>query len=267
MKWLREKKKHPKPSFKQQQSEKLAELGACLRTSREERALSLEEMVSITKIPQRLLQAIEQGELDDLPEPIYIQGLIRQFADALGFKGVEFASNFPVDFQPMSAPPRKINYSIGLLRPFHLYFLYIFVIVCSVSSLSRLLHNTALSESNGNLKGETVLNPELYQLNSQPSTNLQPVSDKLNNINNPQSVRIGVMLKASSWIRVVADGKIEFEGVLPEGSQRTWQAQEQLTVKTNNAGSVLMSINQQQAQRMGEPGKETEIKIGNKPKS
>ena len=80
MKWLKSKDQYqPKVSLKQQQSEKLAELGGRLWASRQERGLSMEEMVVLTKIPQRLLQAIEQGNLDELPEPVYIQGLIRQF--------------------------------------------------------------------------------------------------------------------------------------------------------------------------------------------
>jgi cytoskeletal protein RodZ len=268
MKWLKSKEQEqPKLSLKQQQSEKLAELGARLCASRQQRASSLEEMVVLTKIPRRLLEAIEQGKLDDLPEPVYIQGLIRQFADVLGFNGVEFARSFPLGSQPVTLPPTEKNQLIGLLRPLHLYLLYIFVIVCSVSSLSQLLNNTALSDSNQNSRRETVLKPEPNQLNSQPVTNLEPISDNFKPIKNSQSVHIGVTLKASSWIRVVADGKTEFEGVLPEGTQRTWEAQEQLTVKTDNAGSVLMSVNQQEAQRMGEPGTEREIKIAAKPKS
>ncbi|GCL43404.1 hypothetical protein NIES80_31180 [Dolichospermum planctonicum] len=68
-------------------------------------------------------------------------------------------------------------------------------------------------------------------------------------------------LKASSWISVVTDGKTAFEGVLPQGFSRTWKASQQLIVKTNNAGGVLMSVNRQKAKEMGEIGKTEEIKI------
>lgn len=269
MKWLKSKEKEqPHFSLAEQQSEKLAEMGAQLRELREKQAITLEEMVVLTKIPRRLLQAIEAGHLEDLPEPIYIQGLIRQFADALDLNGVEFASNFPLGSQPVSIPPTEKNYSIGLLRPVHLYLLYIFLIVSAVSSLSQVLNGSNnLSHNNSRSSTETVFQSEPNQPNSQQSTDLQPVSDNLNRINNNQSVQIGVTLKETSWIRVVADGKTEFEGILPQGTYRTWKAQEQLTVKTNNAGSVLMSVNQQEARQMGEPGKEGEIKIGVKPKS
>src|SRR5215211_3166611 len=97
MKWLRKKNNHqPSLSLEQQRTEKLAELGAQLWALRQEQGLSLEQVVILTRIPQRLLQAIEEGNLNELPEPVYIQGFIRQFADALGLNGVEFSGTFPI---------------------------------------------------------------------------------------------------------------------------------------------------------------------------
>ncbi len=261
MKWFKRKAhEQPTPSLEQQQTQKLAEIGAQLGASRQERGFSLEEMVALTKIPRRLLQAIEEGNLDNLPEPIYTQGLIRQFADVLGFNGTEFSSNFPVAVQQVKLPTTGSTRSMGQFRPIHLYLLYVFVIVCSVSSLSQLLNNAVLKADNS----QSESYPELNQ--PQKAT-VQPVSDTLTSLKDNRSLQIGVTLKASSWIRVVADGKTEFEGILPEGTHRVWKAQEQLTVKTDNAGGVLMSVNQQEAKRMGEPGKVEEIKIAAQPES
>ncbi|MBW4644128.1 MAG: DUF4115 domain-containing protein [Goleter apudmare HA4340-LM2] len=258
MKWARRKDDpQPKLTVEQQRAEKLAEMGAQLWASRQEQGLSLEEVVVLTRIPKRLLQAIEEGNLEDLPEPIYIQGLIRQFADALGFKGVEFASNFPIAAGRVNLPPILESKPISQLRPVHLYLLYIFVIICSVTGLSQVLNNAALQASSGQ-EAESVLPPLSNRL--QQSIGADLVKDS-------QAVQIGVTLKASSWIRVIADGKTQFEGTLPEGSRRTWKAQEQLTVKTDNAGGVLMSVNRQAAKQMGALGKVQEVMIAAKPKS
>lgn len=270
MKWLRKKKNNDQAvlSLEQQRSEKLAEMGAQLWASRQEQGLSLEEVVILTKIPRRLLQAIEEGNLNDLPEPVYIQGFIRQFADALGFNGTEFASTFPISSQPVNSQAIGKTSPLAQLRPIHLYFLYIFLILCTVNGLSQLLNNAALQANNSqnepDSEKEYVAKPEPTQ--PKQSVEAQPVSDTLSSIQEVQPVQIGVTLKASSWIRVVADGKTEFEGTLPEGTRRIWKAREQLTVKTDNAGGVLMSVNQQKAKEMGEPGKVEEIKIAAKPR-
>ncbi|MBD2504627.1 helix-turn-helix domain-containing protein [Anabaena azotica] len=263
MKWLRRKQdEQPQLSLEQQRAEKLAELGAQLWAARQEKSLSLEEMVAMTKIPWRLLQAIEEGNLNDLPEPIYIQGLIRQFADALGFNGAEFSSEFPVVSPQKKLQPVGESKSISLLRPFHLYLLYIFVIICSISSLSQLLNHAALKADQ---ETTPLINQEAVAADAPPKPiKTESVSDITKEKNN-QSVQVGVTLKASSWIRVVADGKTQFEGTLPEGTHRVWKAQEQLTVKTTNAGGVLMSVNQQAAKKMGELGEEEEIKIAARP--
>jgi cytoskeletal protein RodZ len=267
MKWLKRKNhEQPTPTLEQQRAEKLREMGAQLWAARQERSLSLDEMVVLTKISRRLLQAIEEGNLEDLPEPVYIQGLIRQFADALGFNGAEFAKAFPVASAPVVTTPAapQINRSLGLLRPIHLYLLYVFVIVCSVSGLSHVLNKASVSanDTESTPKPATVFQPAPAE--KQP-IEAQPVSSTVSNTPENQSVQIGVTLKEASWIRVVADGRTAFDGILPEGTHRVWKAQDQLTVKTNNAGSVMMSVNQQAARQMGEPGKPEEVKIAAKP--
>jgi cytoskeletal protein RodZ len=269
MKWLSRKDNQPPTlSVEQQRAEKLAEIGGQLWASRQEQGLSLEEVVALTRIPKRLLQAIEEGNLEELPEPVYIQGLIRQFADALGFNGVELSSTFPIAYQQVSSQPAWTNKPIKQLRPLHLYVLYIFVIVCSVSGLSQLLNDSALQASNSpsQTKAEKDSLIQVKQTPAKPVSEIKPYSNTVMSTSNSQAVQIGVTLKASSWIRVVADGKTEFEGTLPQGTHRTWKAQEQLTVKTNNAGGVLMSVNQQQPKEMGELGKVEEIEIAAKPR-
>jgi cytoskeletal protein RodZ len=269
MKWLRKKNNHqPSLSLEEQRAEKLAELGAQLWALRQEQGLSLEQVVVLTRIPRRLLQAIEEGNLNDLPEPVYIQGLIRQFADALGLNGVEFSGTFPISSAQVNPRGMGNTSRLDQLRPIHLYFLYILLIVCSVNGLSQLLNNAVLQASNSPNqpypKQKSIVKPELAQ--PKESLEVQPVSDTLSGGQQGQVVQIGVTLKASSWIRVIADGKTEFEGILPEGTHRIWKAQQQLTVKTDNAGGVLMSVNQEKAKEMGEPGKEEEVRIAAKPK-
>lgn len=259
MKWLRKKaEQQSEPSIEQKQAAKLAELGSKLADLRQQQGLSIDEIVFMTRIPRRLLQAIEIGDMEDLPEPIYIQSLIRQFAEALGLKGVEFASDFPIGLQQVSFKSYQPLKPIIQLRPFHLYLLYIFVIICSVNGLSRLLDQTALQGIGS--QNQASLQEDKQSTSSKNNPGVKP---------NPEenAVEIGVTLKSSSWVRVVADGKTKFEGVLPEGSQRNWKASEELMVKTNNAGGVVMSINQEQPQQMGEPGKEREVRIAARVKS
>ena len=67
-------------------------------------------------------------------------------------------------------------------------------------------------------------------------------------------VRVELELKERSWLRVIVDGSQDFEGVLPEGTQRTWAAEDSVIVRAGNAGGVLAALNGQDAELMGAPG-------------
>ena len=128
MKWFRrnvEEKVTPATSIEEQRADKLAQMGAQLSATRQQYGFSIEDVVDYTKIPRKLVQGIEEANLDDLPEPVYIQGLIRQYADALGYKGSEFASTFPIGTSRVVLKPVWKNSSFFKLRPFHFYLLYV----------------------------------------------------------------------------------------------------------------------------------------------
>ena len=116
-------------------------MGTYLQEVRRQAGLSLENVASITLIPLRLLRAIEAGDLDALPEPIYIRGFLKQFADALGLPGSEFARTFPTASEIKAAQrPRRVFHLPSLqIRPVHLYFLYIALVVLSVQGISYAL--------------------------------------------------------------------------------------------------------------------------------
>lgn len=271
MKWWRKKDKREfTNTSEQQRAEKLSEIGAQLRLKRQQQALSLGEVAVKTRIQQRLLQAIEEGQMDELPEPIYIQSFIKQYADTLGLNGEEMSNAFPPGYSRLSIKPSWRNLSGDQLRPIHLYLLYIFIIICTVNALSHRLSRSELQASSTKTQ-ETPFVPAA----SKRAQVLPKQSEKLKSVSATPSlateiskpVQINVTLRAESWIRVVADGKTQFEGNLPAGTQRTWAAQQQLTVRAGNAGGVLVTFNQEQAKQMGNPGQVQEVTFAANPRS
>jgi cytoskeletal protein RodZ len=58
--------------------------GISLRRARQNRALTLGEISSSTKVPRSALELIEDGQLDGLPADVFVRGFIRSFARAVG---------------------------------------------------------------------------------------------------------------------------------------------------------------------------------------
>lgn len=78
------------------QLEQLQAIGAYLYEVRLAQSRTLEEIAAKTYIPLRLLKALEAGQDQALPEPVFVQGFIRRYADALGLDGLEIAQAFPL---------------------------------------------------------------------------------------------------------------------------------------------------------------------------
>ena len=60
------------------------EFGSYLRRHRKLRGVSLEEISSVTKIPQRYLRALEEDDQGELPDEVFVKGYIRAYAGSIG---------------------------------------------------------------------------------------------------------------------------------------------------------------------------------------
>ena len=242
-----------------EQAERLAEMGLQLCELRQQQEISLEQVASQTRIQPRLLRAIEQGKLENLPESVYIQSFIRQYADAIGLDGVEFASTFPTLYRLPDSRPSWRSLPGAQLRPVHLYLLYMLLIISAINGLSYLLNPSVRQPelANADLNVQPVAPAAIGPVNP-----LQAVAKSGLALKPPgaqKAVRVGLMLTSQSWVRVVADGKTEFEGVLSEGTQRTWAANQKVIVRAGNAGGVMVSFNDGQSKKLGEPGEIEEM--------
>ncbi|NER49130.1 MAG: helix-turn-helix domain-containing protein [Symploca sp. SIO1A3] len=261
--------KYSKLHFYQEQTEKLEEMGSRLHQLRTQKSISLEEVAQKTRIQARLLRAIEEADLDQLPEPVYIKGFIKRFADALGLDGTEFASSFPTGEGIKLIRPSWRHMRAAQLRPLHLYLLYICLVIGAVNGLSYFVKRSAIQAIQPiNVREQIDQLP--VPKNGQQTEQKQKIEpNKAANVSQQSQavkpVQVNVSLKAESWIRVVVDGKTEFEGVLPEGTQRTWVAKEKLSVRAGNAGGVEVAYNDQTAKQLGAPGEVQEVTFAANP--
>jgi cytoskeleton protein RodZ len=92
------------------QLERLRAIGAYLYEVRQEQSLTLEEIAAKTYIPLRILKALEAGQENILPEPVFVQGFIRRYADALGLDGIGISHEFPI--QSTAEPEISTNGSL-----------------------------------------------------------------------------------------------------------------------------------------------------------
>jgi lipopolysaccharide export system protein LptA len=73
------------------------------------------------------------------------------------------------------------------------------------------------------------------------------------------ALSISLSLLDDAWVRVTVDGVIEHEGMMQAGDRHFWQATDQITIRTGDAGAVMVSQNGEQPQPMGDRGEVEEI--------
>lgn len=97
----------------------MTELGQRLKSARNDKDMTLEEIQSITKIQKRYLLAIEEGNYELLPGNFYTRAFIKNYAEAVGLHGdellEEYASEIPKSSSdaPENLPPRRTRPSVA----------------------------------------------------------------------------------------------------------------------------------------------------------
>ena len=257
-------------------TQNLTEIGAHLREARQAQDISLEEISAKTMIPTRLLAAIEEGRAENLPEAIYTRGFIRRFGDTVGLNGTNLADVFSgtlsqdqLDTEAKTKKRKKRAGGLrGGLRPVHLYMLYIALIMSAGVGLSYLTNPSALTSSGESPDSPGAVDTPSPAVPKSPSKSTDPKSAKpvkSSTTVSSDTVRVDLTIKADSWIEIVVDGKVSYEGILSAGANKTVVAKQQLVIRAGNAGGVLLAVDKKPAKLMGQSGAIEELKL--EPKS
>jgi len=250
--------------------------------------MTLEQVATTTRIPLRLLAAIEAGNLQALPEAVYIQGLLRRFGDAVGLDGMAYGQQFPtgIDSTPRVSDWKKTP--AAQLRPRHLYFAYIALVVAAVTGIS-LSFDRAQNPSADLEADETEVQPAPSPAapDANPGTPVEPpavaetpaadepapepdaattdapsesaTTETVANSDPDGPVSVQLTVTSESWLQVLADGEVAFEGTLSEG-QQAWSADREITVVAGNAGAIMVTVNGGSEQEpLGQPGAVEEV--------
>ena len=246
--------------FNEAQQEQLKEIGAKLRQVREEKSIRIEEIAAKTLIRQRFLEALEEGRFENLPEPIYVQGFIRRYGDIVGLDGTALARSFAINFflsdseNESSNLDTKPNLYVPLAVP------YLLLLAAASFGLFYILNPSRPSESISQKQNSSIVVKQKtapVSTVAKPQTVPSPTASP--NTEASSTVEVTLELQDESWLQVKADGKITFVGILPKGERKTWTAKKQLTVRSGNAGAVLVTANKKEPQILGNMGAVKEV--------
>jgi cytoskeletal protein RodZ len=235
----------------------LEQIGGKLRQLRSQQQLSIEDISARTQIQPRLVQAIEEGHIEMLPESVYVKGMVKRYANSLGLDGMAISQQV-VTWEPAAAtfePVTRLQTTgfsspIPQVKPLHIYIGYALAIVGISAATSQLLSNVLKPPA-----------PTAVTL-TQP---YQPVGIAVLPVTKPPTtlapVRVGIEVKSPTWAQIGIDGTTKFTGNLKVGTKFDWIATKQITVNTNNAGGLSISHGAHPPQLLGKIGQKQSVTI------
>ncbi|MFZ5884628.1 MAG: RodZ domain-containing protein [Chloroflexota bacterium] len=265
------------PETLQPSAEIFKEIGRELRARREMLSLHIEEVERNTHIKTHYLEALEQGAMDRLPSAVQTRGMLSnyasfldmdvdaillRFADALQARHREKNPPRPVrkPGQPILANlPTLSNFIAGdLIFGIGMAVMLVGFVIWGINRVLTLQSLQAIEPTAPSISDVLLSTPDPSQFTATPT--LLPVEAFANEatptiiiptINANVRVQVNLVAVERTYLRVVADGKVVFEGRVIPGNAYLFEAEQQIEVLTGSGGAIRLVYNGQDMGLMG----------------
>jgi cytoskeletal protein RodZ len=264
----------------------MSELGERLREARESQGIGISQAAVETRILQRYLIALEEGDYQHLPGDVYARGFIRNYANYLSLPVEELIELYrqdrgmsdPIRVVPATSSPRIRGLAIPSF--FGVFFVVLVLVGASYLLLSAL--NFVGESSRNQIASQPTSAPTPRPLpttlpeptgapdapliaGSLPATTITPLGPvgAANPTVSPTAaldapivaeVSIDAAADPGSWLDIRVDGQNVFRKVLGPGQTVQYQAQREFYVRAGNAAVVSVVINGQKQCCTAGPG-------------
>jgi len=259
----------------------LRDIGSQLRSHREMLGLSLEDVERHTRLRLHYLQALEGGRLEDLPSPVQGRGMLSNYATFLGLDSDALLMRFAEALQVRlanrqavaaalaaekarvrPASPRPQAWILRML-PTDLIVTVLFLVAIGAFMLWGIrrvneIQNQEQAETSPPAVVDVLTQATLTptggpQSSPQPSATLAEAivpeeiptetSTQVPPTLNPAPVQVYIVARQRTWMRVIVDGKVDFDGRVTAGSAYLFSADQRVELTTGNAAALQVYFN------------------------
>ena len=186
-------------------------VGSAIREGRESRSISRDDLAKRLHMGCEQLEALEQGDRNRLPEPVFIKAMVRRLASHLGLDADALVAQLgSVSSRPPTAnatPPAQSAAEQSSGTPWLAILLSLMALIGIGSWASRLLPDTS---SPAISQGDTI--KALPETVVQSPAELPQKSDQIVAAETTASITLDC--REPCWIALRRDGTVEFEGIL-----------------------------------------------------
>ena len=254
--------------------------GEFLQQMRQQRGVTLEHVVSRTKISLRMLKALEQNDFSQIPGEVIARGFVRAYARFLGLDETEvikryresvppFYAKIPEAEAPQNFPAqipgkrwRATKLMVGIVMVLMGITLYARLSPPPQLPVQEAVFAPAAAPSDENIIEVVQPSPEqsatfpVGLTVNVPGLSNPPVQDsEAGSPSNGESLTLVVEALERSWVMAHIDDRVIKEVILQPGEKIRWQAKTKFVLNLGNAGGVKLELNGKALDPLGPSGK------------
>jgi cytoskeletal protein RodZ len=231
----------------------MKEIGKLLKEKRGKMNISFADVYKATKIREKYISAIENGDMGVFFAEVYYRSFVRSYSEYLGFDSEELFERLSMKKRPLKELSSKEEKNSGM--KFELIgkasqkskigtkkLPTIFIIAAVFFILFILFNRNIL-----NVPLSVKTHPQIETLNNQDHADgiIAAVEEK-KEIFSDSKQKLIVEAVADTWIKMDSDGSPVFEGIVVKGSKNSWEADKCFDLKIGYAPGVKVFFNGEQ---------------------
>lgn len=245
----------------------MEQLGQWLKSTREAKGITRLTAEQDTKLRLRFLIAIEDGNYAGLPPRVYVRGMIRTYAEYLGLDVArvlellesELGPEARYDLQQVARPVSRPTILTGRALSILLLLIAGTTLFLFVSQeYARFLEREEFPYYRGLATPGAQVGKVAQAAHAQAIATVTPTEAPTPMPTATPTPLLEITLETKiterSWVRIMADERTLFEGILVAGDTRVWKAKDKILVRSGNAAGVEIVFNGKKQGTMGSRG-------------
>ncbi len=232
-------------------------VGAILRAAREQKNINVEAIAAETHIRLNFLRDLERDNLGALPPKVYVNGFIRSYCDFLGFDPQSALDAYEKQTATPGVrmmPDTRIPVGTGRRVSYRSLLTLVVVLGALVIAINFLYRNYRSPDAS-TTPASTVPPADTVEVQTVlPAFNVATAAAE------PQAIAIFFEVVAEMNVNIQAsvDDKPAFSGFMNPGERKLWTASRSVSLITDNAGGLRITVNGRPQGQLGRVGERLE---------
>jgi cytoskeletal protein RodZ len=209
----------------------LKQIGETLKKKREDKKLSLDEIKSDTFISKKYLTALEEGRMEGFPAEVYYLGFMKRYAIYLKLNPEELIS---VYYNSIKQKNEENNSRISAASKSGKKTVLIMVTAALLLVAGAMFIN---------MLRQSFITTIPVSEPAQEAAPAQPAKPAAGETRAKMPLNLEVSAFKNSWIKIVGDEQILFQGILYSGSKKEFQAREKLRLVVGYTKGIKAKLN------------------------